>query len=207
MGEWMERVIGETQFQLLRLLRRSRRTITGLAEELGLTDNAVRTHVSALGRDGLVAQVGTARDTGGKPARLYAITRAGDEVFPKGYAAVLGGVVDGLVARLGESEARAFLGTVGAEAVGGAVAPADGAAGAREAVRILSALGAEAEIEATENGWLIKGYGCPLSAVTADHAALCAVATGIVATATGRPVEERCDRSDRPRCAFHVARE
>ena len=205
MVEWMERVIGETQLQLLRLLRRSRRTITGLAEELRLTDNAVRTHVSALGRDGLVAQVGTARDTGGKPARLYEITRAGDEVFPKGYATVLGGVVDALIARLGEAEARAFLATVGAEAVGSKPAPGDGSDGVREAVRILSALGAEADIERTEDGSLIKGYGCPLSAVTADHAALCAVATGIVATATGRPVEERCDRSDRPRCAFHVA--
>ena len=41
---------------------------------MGLTDNAVRTHVAALERDGLVEPVGTQRDTGGKPARVYALT-------------------------------------------------------------------------------------------------------------------------------------
>ena len=67
MINWVERLTGETRAKLLNLLRRSRQTITGLADGLGLTDNAVRTHVAALERDGIVEQVGTQRDTGGKP--------------------------------------------------------------------------------------------------------------------------------------------
>src|SRR5438094_753829 len=88
MTNWLERLIGETQLRLLGLLRRSRQTITSLAEALGLTDNAVRMHIAALHRDGIVEQVGTQRDTGGKPARLYGLTRAGEELFPKAYALV-----------------------------------------------------------------------------------------------------------------------
>jgi len=206
MGNWIGQLLGETQLRVLSLLRRSRHSITALAKELNLTDNAVRTHVLALGRDGFVEQVGSERDTGGKPARLYGITSAGEELFPKGYTTVLGGIVDLLVARDGEDAARAFLAGVGARAVPPSTEDATGIGGVRYAVRILEAIGAEAEIQPTETGWLIKGNGCPLSAVTADHAVLCAVATGIVAEATALPVEERCERSDRPRCAFHVTR-
>src|SRR5947208_16516005 len=86
MTNWLERLIGETQLRLLGLLRRSRQTITGLAEALELTDNAVRMHISALHRDGIVEQVGTQRDTSGKPAPLYALTRDGEVLFPKAYA-------------------------------------------------------------------------------------------------------------------------
>src|SRR3954447_25544288 len=98
---WVERLIGDTQAQLLRVLRRSQQTITGLAEKLGLTDNAVRTHVAVLERDGIVADVGAQRDTGGKPARIYALTNEGEELFPKAYALVLGGLVEEIVTREG----------------------------------------------------------------------------------------------------------
>src|SRR5687767_16025327 len=94
MTNWVERLIGETQARMLHLLRRSRQTINDLSESLGLTDNAVRTHVAALSRDGIIEPVGTQRDTGGKPARLYALTEAGEALFPKAYAMVLAGVVE-----------------------------------------------------------------------------------------------------------------
>src|SRR5688500_9708343 len=96
MTNWVERLVGETQAKMLQLLRRSRRTINDLSESLGLTDNAVRTHVAALSRDGIIEPVGTQRDTGGKPARLYALTEAGEELFPKAYALVLAGAVGGI---------------------------------------------------------------------------------------------------------------
>ena len=71
MTNWLARLTGETQARVLGLLRRSRQSITGLARALRLTDNAVRMHIAALRRDGIVEDVGTQRDTGGKPARLY----------------------------------------------------------------------------------------------------------------------------------------
>src|SRR5436190_24175281 len=97
MTNWLERLIGETQARLLGLLRRSRQTITSLANALGLTDNAVRLHIAALRRDGIVEDVGKQRDTGGKPARLYGLTREGEELFPKAYALVLGKLVQEIV--------------------------------------------------------------------------------------------------------------
>ena len=86
MTNWVEKLTGETTRSCLNLLRRSRLTITALADALHLTDNAVRTHIAALERDGIVQHVGTLRDTGGKPARVYALTGEGEELFPKAYA-------------------------------------------------------------------------------------------------------------------------
>ena len=100
MANWLDKLLGETQVRLLRLLRRSRQTITGLSEQLRLTDNAVRTHIAALRRDGLVEDVGAQRDTGGKPARVYGLTRDGEELFPKAYAPVLSLLVEELVHRM-----------------------------------------------------------------------------------------------------------
>src|SRR5438046_3395216 len=119
MTNWLERLIGETQVRLLGLLRRSRQTITSLAEALGLTDNAVRMHIAALHRDGIVEQLGTQRDTGGKPARLYGLTRAGEELFPKAYALVLSKLVAETVRTQARPRASQLLRAVGAKAGGG----------------------------------------------------------------------------------------
>src|SRR5437867_11786785 len=124
MTNWLERLIGETQVRLLGLLRRSRHTITSLAEALGLTDNAVRMHIAALHRDGIVEQVGTQRDTGGKPARLYGLTCDGEELFPKAYALVLAKLVEEIVRTQGRARAIELLRAVGAQAAAAARAGA-----------------------------------------------------------------------------------
>src|SRR5881409_545881 len=116
MTNWLERLIGETRVRLLGLLRRSRHTIAGLARALRLTDNAVRMHIAALRRDGIVEQVGTQRDTGGKPARVYGLTREGEELFPKAYALVLGKLVEEIIRTQGRDRALALLRAVGAQA-------------------------------------------------------------------------------------------
>src|SRR4051812_16538143 len=116
MTNWIARLVGETQVRMLGLLRRSRQSITGLAEALGLTDNAVRMHVAALHRHGIVEQVGTLRETGGKPARLYGLTPEGEELFPKAYALVLGKLVEEIVRTHGRARAVELLRAVGAQA-------------------------------------------------------------------------------------------
>ena len=45
---WKDRVLGSTRGRVIALLRRGPRTVNELADDLGLTDNAVRTHLSAL---------------------------------------------------------------------------------------------------------------------------------------------------------------
>ena len=205
MSNWLQRFVGETQVEMLRLLRRSRQTITSLADALRLTDNAVRTHVAALEREGVVEHVGTQRDTGGKPARIYDLTSEGEELFPKAYALVLGGLVEEIARSEGEGRAVELLRAVGRR-VGAGVPASDGTeARAKAAAAALRSLGGDLEVTAADGGWRLKGYGCPLSAVTAGRPVVCALAQALVEEITGRPVTECCDRGARPRCGFQVA--
>lgn len=204
MTDWVKRLTGETRAKLLRLLRRSAQTITGLADALRLTDNAVRTHIAALERDGIVEHVSTQRDTGGKPARLYALTAEGEELFPKAYALVLAGLVDEITRKDGRERAIELLRTVGQQAASGAVAAADPAGRAAAAAAALRRLGGDVDVQRTERGWLLQGYGCPLSAVTMKHPEVCALAKALVEDISRRPATECCERSAHPRCAFLI---
>jgi predicted ArsR family transcriptional regulator len=205
MTNWLERLTGETQAKLVALLRRSHLTITGLAEALHLTDNAVRTHIAVLGRDGIVADVGVQRDTGGKPARVYGLTAEGEELFPKAYALVLGELVEEIARDEGEARAIELLRAVGSRVAATVKPPADADARVRAAVAALRGLGGDLEAERAENGWRLKGYGCPLSSVSAKHPQVCALAQALVEEITGRPVVECCERTERPRCGFLIS--
>ena len=205
MTNWLERLTGETRASLLHLLRRSRQTITALADALGLTDNAVRTHIAALERDGIVEHVGTQRDTGGKPARLYGLTREGEELFPKAYAFVLGGLVEEIARQDSWERATELLRAVGRRAASGVADAADPDARVAAAAAAFRSLGGEVDVQRTEYGWQLQGHGCPLAAVTAKHPQVCALTKALVEEITGQPVTECCERTDRPRCAFRIA--
>ncbi|HXV85175.1 MAG TPA: ArsR family transcriptional regulator [Gemmatimonadales bacterium] len=204
MTDWLARLTGETQVRLLSLLRRAPRSITELAGELALTDNGVRAHMAALARDGLVEDVGAQRDTGGKPARLYALTRQGEELFPKAYARVLEGLIAEVIRRQGTRRGADLLGAVGAALA--QPATGDGATRVAAAARLLQELGGEVDVKHAGRSWHIQGYGCPLSAVTAAHPEACRIVEALLEQVTGLAVSQACDRSERPRCAFKVGR-
>jgi predicted ArsR family transcriptional regulator len=201
---WLQRFLGETRVEMLRLLRRSRQTITSLADSLRLTDNAVRTHVAALERDGIVEPAGIQRDTGGKPARIYELTAEGEELFPKAYALVLTGLVEEITRTEGSERATALLRSVGRQVASSVARPADAEGRAEAAATALRGLGGDLELQRTADGWRLQGYGCPLSAVTARRPEVCALAQALVEEITGRPVAECCDRAGRPKCGFLV---
>ncbi|MGE5803033.1 MAG: helix-turn-helix transcriptional regulator [Gemmatimonadota bacterium] len=205
MPNWFERLLGDTQARLLGLLRRSRQTVTSLAEALGLTDNAVRMHIAALHRDGIVEQVGTLRDTSGKPARLYGLTREGEELFPKAYALVLGKLVEEIVRTEGRDRAVKLLRAVGAQAAAPAPRGTTPKSRMEAAAQVFRDLGSDAAVQKTPHGWSLQAYGCPLSAVTSGHPELCELGRALVEEVVGAAVTECCQRGERPRCGFEIA--
>jgi predicted ArsR family transcriptional regulator len=80
-------LLGLRQQQLLTLLLQNKEglTVEDLSKGLGITDNAVRQHLTALERDGMVAK-GETQSTGGRPEQLYGLTTAGHELFPRHYS-------------------------------------------------------------------------------------------------------------------------
>lgn len=210
MEGWVDRLTGSTRGKVLRLLRSADRTVPDLAEELGLSGNAVRGHMAALQRDGMVEPAELARETGGKPARRYRITREADELFPKAYAVVLGEVLEVLEKRLGTEELRSMLSRVGVRSAGAAWGGSGSGstratiARVERAVGALESVGAEVNVEPTERGPVLRGSSCPLSAVVQDHPLLCELVRSLVEEVSGVRVEEVCQREVRPRCGFRL---
>ena len=199
---WLERLAGTTRFKILELIRRSDRTVQEVADAIGVTSNAVRGHLSSLERDGLVQREGVRRDTGGKPATVYALSMEADELFPKAYALVLERMLDALEDRIGPDGVAEMLSDVGARSA----SPTEGPARARveAAADVLRSLGGSVEILRVEDGWRIKGFACPLSALTRDDARICGLVEALVEQTTGGHVRESCDRGSRPKCGFEI---
>ena len=203
-----EKFFESTRGRIVTLLRRSGRTVEELARAVALTDNGVRGHLAVLERDGVVRQRGSVRrgSGGGKPAYVYELTSEAEDLFPKAYEPALGQLLDVLAERLGLEESEALLRSVGRRLVEGKTVPTHGSRARLEAaVSLLNELGGLAELEERDGTLFIRGYGCPLSAVTPDHPEVCRLAEALVAEVAGVPVHECCDRSERPRCCFEVA--
>ena len=201
-----ERFFASTRGQVVTLLRRSGRTVEELAQAVGLTDNGVRAHLAALERDGLVRQRGVLRRGSGKPAYVYGLTPQAEELFPKAYGPVLRELLGVLAERVGSEETEALLRAVGSRMAGGRGVPAGGVRARLEAgVALLNDMGGLAELEEQGDAVLIRGYSCPLTAVVPGHPGVCRMTESLLTELTGVPIQEHCDRGEKPRCCFEAA--
>lgn len=203
MTPWERRFFASTRGQVVTLLRRDERTVDELAQSLGLTDNAVRAHLAALERDGLVRQGGLRRG-GGKPAYAYELTADAERLFPKADGLLLRLLLDALAQRLPDPELDDVLQEVGRHAAAGIAAP-EGDLRTRidAAVHLLDDLGGLAEYEEHDDGFVIRGYSCPLAAASPGTPAVCQLTAALLTEVTGAPV---CARCEPPHCRFDVPR-
>ena len=115
----MAEMYRERRRLLLRHLLRhkSGASVDELAQALGVTRTAVRQHLSASMRDGLVAR-GKDRASGGRPHQLYVLTDAGKEEFPRHYAWFAQLLVEAISDEHGVAGLRTRLGRIAAAVVG-----------------------------------------------------------------------------------------
>jgi predicted ArsR family transcriptional regulator len=201
---WNERFLASTRGRIVGLLRRGSRTVNELADEVGLTDNAVRAHLAGLERDGLVEQEGVRRAIG-KPAHVYRLTEEAESLFPKAYAFLAGQLVAELRERLGEDALAGALRAIGRRA--GAEAGVTGAGPLERLggmLPLLEAIGAEADITREGTKVVITGHACPLATTVGEEPRVCLFLEGVLAGAVDAPVRQYCEHGDRPRCRFEV---
>jgi predicted ArsR family transcriptional regulator len=206
-ARWDQRFFTSSRGQIVALLRRASRTVDELAAALGLTDNAVRAHLTTLERDGLVQQRGVRRGAG-KPAYAYSLTPQAEALFPKAYEPVLRQLLDQLGHQMSPEALESLLRAVGRRlAQGQPAARGDLRARLEAAAAVLGDLGGLAEVETCgDDALVLRGFSCPLSGLVPDHPEVCSLAESLVAALVDAPVRECCDRRDPPRCRFEVAR-
>src|SRR5688500_16567710 len=96
--DWKREFFTTTRGRILLLLRRARRTVRGLAESMGIAENAVSVQLATMQRNGLVEQDVRRTPGAGKPAYEYGLTPQAQSMFPVAHGAVL----DSLLAHMEE---------------------------------------------------------------------------------------------------------
>jgi len=203
-----ERFFESTRGRIVTLLRGKTRTVNELAEELAMTDNAVRSHLLTLERDGLIRQGGVQRGRR-KPHYAYELTPEAERLFPKSYDVLLNVFLSVLKERLAPGELGDVLREVGRKAAPDAVITLAGnsdlSARAEKAAEVLEALGGAPRLEKEEDKIIIQSASCPFGAAVEVHPEVCRVAETLVAQITGGRVREKCDKTSvPPRCSFEI---
>jgi predicted ArsR family transcriptional regulator len=203
---WYQRFFSSTRGRILTLLRRQSRTVDDLAHTLDLTDNAVRAHLAALERDGLVQQHGERRGSS-KPAFVYELAPEAENLFPKSYGQVLNELLQVLDERMSKEELNETLHAVGRRVASLRDIPeGDPRVRLQAAVDVLNEMGGMAELEEDEEGrYTICSFSCPLAAIVPAHPEACSLAETLVAEIAGAPAKEMCEHGEHPRCRFRIS--
>src|SRR5205814_6040730 len=201
---WNRWFFASTRGQIIALLRRSSRTVDELAQALDLTHTAVRAHLAALERDGLVHQRSERRGSG-KPSSVYDLTPAAEYLFPKSYGQLLDQLLDVLGEHLPPDEVDTLLRETGRRiAVEWKILPGDLHVRLEAAIEVLNDLGGLMEQETEGETLCIRGYRCPFAAVVLEHPEVCNLAETLPSDLVGVPVQQHCDRTGSVPCRFVV---
>jgi predicted ArsR family transcriptional regulator len=142
-----------------------------------------------------------------KPHFTYVLTEESDKLFPKAYDALLNQLIAVLKTRLEPAEIEDVLREVGralaADASTGQTLSLEGRV--QTALKVLEAIGGAAEVEQQGDKLVIVSSGCPLAAAVSMHPEVCRLAETLVSEIVKVPVEERCDRTGRPKCRFELS--
>ena len=210
MPDLNRRFLETTRGRILGLLRRNPQTVDEMAKVLSLTDNAVRSHLSTLERDGLIRQAGVRRGPGaGKPASVYEIPAEAEPLLSRAYVPMLEALLDELPTQLPPDKQEALMRSVGHRLSAAIPVSRSGDLQTRvnAGAAILNLLGGDAVVEKADGALSIRGCGCPLSAATSRRPEVCKAVETLLSDVIGAPVQENCDRRVRPQCRFLVIEE
>jgi predicted ArsR family transcriptional regulator len=194
-----------TRARIVELLRRSPLSANEIAERIGKTHNAVRPHLVALGRAGLVQEAGTRRTGSSRPAMLYELAPRADAMLSRAYIPFIAHLLRVLGERMSEAELHALMHSVGRNlASEWPRLRGDLRQRVDAAQMLLAELGARTEVEETADGLVVRGYGCLLAEAVHGRPEVCRAVESLLGELVEAPVEECCERGERPRCCFRI---
>jgi predicted ArsR family transcriptional regulator len=203
---WRERLFKSTRGKILDLLRTREWTVNELAEQLRLTDNAVRAHLASLERDRLVAQSGMKPGIR-KPHTTYALGPEAEQLFPKAYGRLVTLLMSVFSRQVKPNVLRAGMRAAGRTLAQESLHEWRGKTRQHRidaALGILKELGGAATFREEDGKHFIYGNGCPIAAATANHPEACLLAESLLTEIIGSPVKEHCIRGPVPSCRFEV---
>src|SRR5687768_9667758 len=202
-----KQLLDSSRGRIVTLLRSSGLTADDIASRLGLTHSAVRAQITAMERDGVVRRAGQRPGTT-RPSHVFELTPEVEQLLSSAYIPLLTQLVDVFAAELPAHQLETMLRQTGKKLAG------ELSRGKRPAGKLASRvamasemmneqLGATTHLEGN-GGYIIRGFGCPLAALTGKHPGVCRAMESFVAEIVGVRVRECCDRAGRPQCCFEI---
>ena len=195
------------------LQQHGRATVDQLARDVGLASATVRRHLDILQRDRLVA-FDQVKKKIGRPEYSFYLTEDGQEVLPKGYDRLLGGVLQEL-ALLPQAEVGAHVGgnlltnllqrVALQTAENYQVNPSNNDFSQRVALveDVLEHESFAPEIEQRDGSLQICLHNCPFRSVALENAAVCAYDKALVSALLGSDVVRvSCIRDGDVSCCY-----
>ncbi len=148
-----------------------------LANEFGLSPNAIRQQFVLLERDGLVEGYSVRRGRT-KPTVEYRLTPAAEKYFPQHYDRMLNAVLREVRAVGGDAAVKAIFTSMGrrqSERLNASIAEKPAAERVAALTTLLRSSGVEVEAEQTAEGFTIREHNCPYSKTVGEHPEICSV--------------------------------
>ena len=194
-----------TRERVVELLRRSPLTAKEIAVRLGLTHNAVRSHLSALRHEGLLREAGL-QPSASRPSVVYELVPGAESRLSKAYIPFVAHLVRVLRERLPQGELDEVMRAVGRGlAADSPRLRGDFGERVTAAAMLLQELGALNEVQRVDGMFVIRGYGCLLAEAVQGQRDVCRVIESLLTELLEVPVRECCERAERPRCCFEIA--
>lgn len=196
-----------TRGRIIDLIRRSQPTATEIADQLELTYNAVRVHLTALERDGLIRKAGLRRGET-RPSATYELAAGVENALSRAYMPFASHLMRALGDRLPNQELTELMRDVGRRLAAEWPQPR-GPVTQRvdEASALLQELGAPNEVQRSGHALRIRGFGCLLAAAVHGQPHVCHAMESLLGELVGAPVHECCERGAQPRCCFEISSE
>jgi predicted ArsR family transcriptional regulator len=202
-----QQLLDTSRGRIVTLLQRGGLTVDDIASALGLTPNAVRAQITAMERDGVVQRVGRRPGTT-RPFHVFQLTPEVEQLLSQAYLPLLTQLVQVFANALPTQQVDALMREAGkglANELALGKRPSDTLQSRVSAASELlnRELGAVTHVEGN-GGYVIRGAGCPLAALTGKHPAVCLAMESLLTEVVGVEVHECCDRKGRPKCCFEI---
>jgi predicted ArsR family transcriptional regulator len=201
-----QQLLDTSRGRIVTLLRNGGLTVDDIASNLNLTANAVRAQISGMERDGVVQRVGL-RPRTTRPSHVFALTPEVEQLLSQAYVPFLTQIVRVFSNALPTEDVDRLMRKLGKEWA--TELRMDASSGnLRDRVSAASdllnnELGAVTHVE-RNGGYVIRGVGCPLAALTGKHPAVCLAMESLLTEIIGVSIHECCDRAERPKCCFEI---
>lgn len=193
---------------LFAIKRTASATAGALAKQLGLTREAARQHLLLLEQQGWVRSQKRTSGSAGRPAQLYSLTQAGEDLFPKRYDELSLLLLDTVGDELGTEQVEKVFSAITDKQVAQWQQQLEGLS-LRQKLEALKDFYFDDDpytqvVEDDDGLWLVE-QNCPFLSLAMERPLLCSLTVSTLTRLLGVEVERKKRFQDGDaQCAFHI---